>query len=258
GRDRDRVRALSPRMRYACEVDTPPVRPEYEALARDFRALAAQFDLGVDDALERDLVLVAAAFETIDRHVDATPDAAARGRLCAAILRALRDGTGEGAVRRELACTLAAVRARLVLASALGPFADQLARFFVRSERLRLTASGAEFVRCVLDEARCAAEMTLLAAPAIDVPRFARFFRVLSEIANLVDKLRDVRGDRARGEIAVRPGPVLHLRLLAAFAARVPLLLFLARRPLHLVAWGARYVLPATLTRRRAPSRWPA
>ncbi|HEY8038833.1 MAG TPA: hypothetical protein VIF15_03535, partial [Polyangiaceae bacterium] len=47
GRDRDRVRALSPRMRYACEVDTPPVRPEYEALARDFRALAAQFDLGV-------------------------------------------------------------------------------------------------------------------------------------------------------------------------------------------------------------------
>jgi len=64
------------------------VRPEYEALAHDFRALAAPFHLAVDESLERDLVLVAASFEAIDRHGDATPDGEDRMLLGAAILRA--------------------------------------------------------------------------------------------------------------------------------------------------------------------------
>src|SRR5580704_11173682 len=103
------------------------VRPEYEALARDFHALGSTFDLVVDDALERDLVLVAASFEAIDRHVDATPDASDRARLCAAILDELRCAGTPGGVPRELAATLAAVRARLPGADA---FAAHLARFF--------------------------------------------------------------------------------------------------------------------------------
>lgn len=223
------------------------VRPEYEALAHDFRALAASFDLAVDEPFERDLVLVAASFEAIDRHVDSTPVGADRARMCAAILGELRGATDGKPVRAEFAATLAGIRARLVALDALDAFVTQLARFFVRSEALRQTASTGEFVRCVLDEARCAAEMTLLVVRprlTLGATRFVRFFRLLSEIANLVDKLHDVRGDWSRGEMAARPGVLLHVRLLAAFATRLPPLLALARRPLRLIAWGARYVLP--------------
>ena len=231
----------------ACEV-----RPEYEALAHDFRALAEPFDLTVDESLERDLVLVAASFEAIDRYVDATRDGLERVRLGDAILSALREATPGDLPRGDLAATLAAIRARLVTLGALDAFVTHLARFFVRSEALRRTVSAGEFIRCVLDEARCAAEMTLLVVSArrmVGTTRFFRFFRVLSEIANLVDKLHDVRGDWERGEMAVRPGMGLRVRLLAAFAIHLPLLLFLARRPWKLIAWGARYVLPASTDR---------
>jgi hypothetical protein len=224
--------------------DPGAVRPEYEALARDFRVLAGPFDVAVDDAVERDLVLVAASFEAIDRHVDATTDAAERGRLCAAVASVLRGANTDNRIGGELFAILASIRARLVALGALEAFVTQLERFFVRSERLRRTSKGSEFVRCVLDEAKCAAEMTLLVIPVPRASRFARFFRVLSEVANLVDKLHDVRGDWARGEMAVRPGPVLHIRLIAAFASRLPALLFLAGSPLQLIVWGVRYVLP--------------
>lgn len=115
---------------------------------------------------------------------------------------------------RAIACARRGILQRdLVLA-----FAARLARFFVRSEDLRQTTHGAEYLRCIADEARCAAEMTLLVVPVASESRFARFFHVLAVVANLVDKLHDVRGDFARGEIRVRPGIALHLRLLAAFA----------------------------------------
>ena len=238
-------------MPYALDVPCE-VRPEYEALAHDFRALAEPFDLTVDESLERDLVLVAASFEAIDRYVDATPDCIERVRLGDAILSTLREATAGDLPRGELAATLAAIRARLVTLESLDAFVTHLARFFVRSEALRCTVSAGEFIRCVLDEARCAAEMTLLVVSArrmVGTTRFLRFFRVLSEIANLVDKLHDVRGDWQRGEMAVRPGIGLHARLLVAFAIRLPLLLLLARRPWKLIAWGTRYVLPASTDR---------
>ena len=234
------------------------VRPEYEALARDFRGLAAAFDLTVDEPFERDLVLVAASFEAIDRYVDATHDSVDRMRLCAAILGTLREPRADDLVRGELAATLVAVRARLLVLGALYAFVAHLERFFVRSEVLRSTATGAEFVRCVLDEARCAAAMTLLVVPLHRMEgaaRFARFFRVLSEIANLVDKLHDVRGDWSRGEMTVRPGLGLHVLLVVAFAIRLPSLLVLARRPWQVLAWGARYVMPGSSNRELRAAR---
>jgi hypothetical protein len=219
-------------------------RPEYAALASHFRVLAACFDLPMTGAIEEVLSLVAATFEVVDRHVDAIPDPAGRATLGDAILHALREGDPGALVHSELSTVLAVMRSRLEVTAATDAFAAELARFFERTEVLRTTRSGAMFVGCIVDEARCAAEMTLLAVPSLRVPRFARFFRVLSEVANLIDKVHDVRGDRARGEIAVRAGPVLHVRLLAALAIRIPTLLLLARRPLSVVAWGARYLLP--------------
>jgi hypothetical protein len=217
------------------------MRPEYEMLARDFSSLARQFGIAVDARLERDLLTLMAAFEAIDRHVDALPDAASRATLAGAIVSCVRGG---GAIDGELGVRIAALRSLLAPIAATGFVADSLARFFAHSEQLRATTDARDYLRAVLDEAARASEMTLaVAARAVDQD-FARFFAVLSEVANLVDKLHDVRGDRRRGEIAVAAGARLHALLLYAFLRRCARLLALAPRPLALIAWGARYLIP--------------
>lgn len=219
------------------------VRTEYFTLARDFRALAAQFDLAVDAALERDLIRLMAAFEAIDRHVDALGEREARARLAARIVAAIErdDATLDGELRArlgELRAILPPGGARFV--------AGSLARFFAHSEELRTTTDPTRYLRAVLDEAARASEMTLLIAARLADARFSRFFGVLSEVANLLDKLHDVRGDHRRGEIAIAADVRLHARLAAAFAARAARLLLLAPRPLKLLAWAARYFVPPT------------
>jgi hypothetical protein len=228
------------------------VRAEYERLARDFPALAAQFGLTVDAALAHDLVELIGVFEAVDRRIDQLEDAAARAALTAAIVRALRDGS---AIDSELDAQLAALR-RLTAHGERARVSACVARFFACSEILRRTTDARAFVQAVLDEAAPACELTLLVAGrAVDAP-FARCFARLSEVANLVDKLHDVRGDRRRGEIAVRAGARLHAALLAAFVDRCARMLWLSPRPLALVAWGARYLIPPPSD--REPSRRPS
>jgi hypothetical protein len=219
------------------------VRTEYERLARDFPALAAQFGLAIDGALADDLVQLIGVFEAVDRRIDAIADAQARAQLAAAIVRTLG---GSGAViDGELDAQLAALQ-RLTAHGDRARVAACVARFFACSEILRTTTDARAFVQAVLDEAAPACELTLLvAARAVDAP-FARCFARLSEVANLVDKLHDVRGDRRRGEIAVRAGARLHAALLGAFVERSARMLWLAPKPLALVAWGARYLIPPT------------
>lgn len=218
------------------------VRPEYERLARDFPALAAQFGICVDAALQRALLDLMSVFEAVDRHVDAVADAAARARLTASIVGALGGGA---ALHGELGASIATLRRLTAHAGAAEPrVVDGVARFFARSETLRTTTEPRCFVQAVLDEAAAACDLALFVAARIADARFARFFAVLSEVANLVDKLHDVRGDRRRGEIAVRAGARLHARLAAALLVRCVLLLRLAPRPLALIAWGARYLVP--------------
>jgi hypothetical protein len=216
------------------------VRTEYERLARDFPALAAQFGLTIDAALADDLVELIGVFEAVDRRIDQIEAAADRAALAAAIVRTLREGT---AIDGELDAQLAALL-RLTAHGERERVAACVARFFECSEILRNTTDARAFVRAVLDEAAPACELTLLvAARAVDAP-FARCFARLSEVANLVDKLHDVRGDRRRGEIVVRAGARLHAALLAAFVDRCARMLWLSPKPLALVAWGARYLLP--------------
>jgi hypothetical protein len=217
------------------------VRAEYFTLARDFRALASQFGFSVEPALERDLICLMAAFEAIDRHVDARSDREERARLEQSIVAAVE--MDDAALDDELRARLGELRAILPPGGARF-VAGSLARFFAHSEELRTTTDPSRYLRAVLDEAARASEMTLLIAARLADARFTRFFGVLSEVANLVDKLHDVRGDRRRGEIAVAADAALHARLAAAFAARAARLLLLAPRPLKLVAWGARYLVP--------------
>ncbi|HEY2744384.1 MAG TPA: hypothetical protein VGL86_07170 [Polyangia bacterium] len=227
----------------------PAPRPEYERLARDFPSLAAQFGLTVDAALAGELVDLIGVFEAVDRHVDAIDDAGARVALQRSILAALDGGAP---LDGELGARVAVLR-RLAArdAGAARRCGAEVERFFARSETLRTTTDARVFVRTVLDEAAPACALTLDVAARLASPEFARFFAVLSEVANLVDKLHDVRGDRRRGEIAVRAGARLHAALFAALVVRGAKLLWLAPKPLALVAWGARHLLPPASHRDR-------
>ncbi len=220
------------------------VRTEYARLGRVFPSLAAQFGIAVDAELAAELLDLIGVFEAVDRHVDAVRDAGARAALQRSIVDALR---GEVSLDGELGTRLATLR-RLAAhdADAAHRCAAEVERFFARSETLRTTTDARVFVRAVLDEAAPACALTLDVAARIANPEFARFFAVLAEAANLVDKLHDVRGDHRRGEIAVRPGARLHTALLLAFVVRGAKLLWLAPKPLALVAWGARHLAPPT------------
>ena len=224
------------------------VRAEYERLGRDFPTLAAHFGIRIDAALAGELVELIGVFEAVDRHVDSINDAGARAALAASIVRALREEAApDGKIDGELGASLAALRRLTARGGALpADVVGSVERFFARSETLRTTTCARTFVQAVVDEAAPACELALLVAARVADAEFARFFAVLSEVANLVDKLHDVRGDRRRGEIAVRTGTRLHARLAAAFLVRCALLLRLTPRPLSLIVWGARYLVPPT------------
>ena len=190
-------------------------------------------------------------FEAVDRRIDAVDSPAARSRMCVAILDALRaDDAIADQLDDELASQLATLR-RLTAHGARARVCACVERFFACSEILRTTRDAAAYVRAVVDEAAPACELTLLVAARAATPEFARCFARLSEVANLVDKLHDVRGDRRRGEIAVRAGARLHAALLGAFVERAARMLLAAPKPLALVAWGARYLVPPSEPPRR-------
>jgi len=219
------------------------VRPEYERLARDFPRLAAQFGIVVDAGLGDDLVALIGVFEAVDRRIDAVGDADARAELAAKIVGALRE---RATIDGELDAQLATLR-RLTAHGERARVAACVERFFACSEILRTTTDPGAFVQAVVDEAAPACELTLLVSARATTTQFARCFARLSEVANLVDKLHDVRGDHRRGEIAIRAGARLHAALLTAFVARTVAMLSLAPKPLALVAWGARYLMPPML-----------
>src|SRR4051794_40854435 len=121
-----------------------PVRAEYETLARDFPALAAQFGITVDDALAGELVDLMAAFETVDRHLDALGDAHARVALGDAVLGALR---GERRLDGELGARLDELHALVHRGGSLERVSDGVARLMAHSERLRTTTDARVFVQ---------------------------------------------------------------------------------------------------------------
>lgn len=218
-------------------------RPEYATLARDLAWIAADFGVALDGAAQARVVGLAVCFEAIDRHLDETGEDAARARLSESLVRGV-GGRGDAPLPAPVEPHAAWLRD--ALGAERPAFARALSRFFACTEALRRSTRAEEFVRCVREEARCAAEMIVAIAAPLGAPRFARFLGRLAVVANLVDKLKDVRGDAARGEVRIAPGPWLHLRMLAELALRAPALVLFAPRPVRLAWWGARHMLPTS------------
>jgi hypothetical protein len=116
------------------------------------------------------------------------------------------------------------------------------------SETLRLTDDPQVYVGAVLREGRLTAALALLIADRGCGRAFRRFFFRLAGPANVVDKLRDARADRARGEIRIEPGLRLHARLVLSIAVRLPALLASHPRWWRVIGLGVRYLLVPSTT----------
>lgn len=231
------------------------VRLEYVELAQHLEFLRGAFDLPCSPTQQRDVATTLAAFECIDRHYDVVGDAPARRALGAAVIGALR---GETAIEsRELQAQVDRLRAVFAAHRAIERCAELMRRFIDATERVRAARSAATYVAGVQDEGRLTSEMVLLLLEPERAVAFTRFFSALGVVANLVDKLCDVRRDHRAGEVALRPGVRVHARLVAAFvrgAVRV-IAAFPERRALAM--WGVRYLAPLVRGDRSAPAPAP-
>jgi hypothetical protein len=219
------------------------VRPEYLRLARDLERLVAGFGGRLEDGVRQDVITLIAAVECIDRLVDVLPERSDRERLGADVLRALRDGSTSPEWGEELRARTAGLRDVLVRRDVVAPFLAIARDALHNAERLRECRTHDEYVARVVAEGRLTTKLALTVAGDVCGDDFVRFFVWLGEPANLVDKLRDARGDAARGEMVLSPGPGLHLRLAAEILRRLPRLLRPYPRPFWLLAWGAKYLL---------------
>jgi hypothetical protein len=217
----------------------PPPRPEYAKLVADLPALAAEFGEALGTAARGRVSTYMAALECIDRHLDAIPTATARQAFGGEVL-ALLSGDDRQRIRLEpeVARETARLRDVLVASGALGAFLGFGRAALTNTELMRTTPSRDVYLECVRREGVLTVELTIAVLGADAPPKLADFLRAVAELGNLFDKLVDARGDHRRGELAVRPGVRLHLRLLAALLARVPTAA--ARHPsfLRFARWG--------------------
>jgi len=216
------------------------VRPEYRKLAEDLPRLAEAFGCPLTARACGDLMVFTLALECIDRELDAIGDAAERARFGARLLAAL---DGEGArFGDELDGHLEALEPVLRRIGAGERFLALGAAALDNTERMRTTRDAGEFLLCVRREGVYTVELALLFVEAELSAACCAFLRSVAEMGNLVDKLKDARGDFQRGEMAVAPGVVLHARLVGLILRRVPAAAALHPSLSGFVRWGASYL----------------
>jgi hypothetical protein len=220
------------------------IRTEYQTLVDRLPALVHDLEGTISGPELRDLEIVMAAIECIDRVLDGLDDPARRSAFSAGVLAglvepaAIDDGTPE--LDRQL-CRLREVIASRGVAE---PFWGLAREALGNTESLRTTRDVADYLDRVEHEGRLTVELALLFFPPHTGARVVGFLRAIGDVANLVDKLLDARGDFVRGELALRPGVWFHVRLLGRLVRRIPRAAALHPRRLQFAAWGLSWLPP--------------
>jgi hypothetical protein len=218
------------------------VRPEYRKLAVDLPVLAESFGCTLPASARADLLVFTLTLECIDRLLDAIADADERARFGEALLAALADERAGEALPSELRAHLDQLRPVLARTGARQRLVALGTDALANTERMRVTRDTGEYLARVRAEGRFTVEMALLFVEPWLSPACRAFLRSVAEMGNLVDKLKDARGDFRRGEMAVAPDVLLHARLLASILKRVPAAAALHPRLLGFVRWGVGYL----------------
>jgi hypothetical protein len=217
------------------------VRREYFKLPRDLAVLTRSFGIILPLELQRDAAVLTFAIECADRLLDSIPLADRRARFRADVLSCLRRQTFSNEdLTLELVGWLGRLRKvgeRRNIHERLCQMADEL---LDNSECMRTARDHRQFVECALKEGRLMVGMLLLILAGVSTARFDSFMRLLSEPANLGDKLRDARADFRSGEISVEPTWRFHARLSYEFLKRTARLAPFSLLNWRLAGWGVR------------------
>ena len=212
-------------------------RPEYAALVDGLPALMHDLGSTISPANLADVRVFTTALEHIDRELDAIDSAADRRDFGARLLAALVDPDV-----RVSDIELDELRAVLVRRGVTRAFSALARRALANSERMRLTRSPREYLDAIELEGRLTVELVLLFLEPDAGPAFVEFLRAVGDVANLFDKLVDMRADHRRGELALVPSVRLHARVAARLVRRVPSVVARHPRRVRLVGWGVGWM----------------
>jgi hypothetical protein len=228
------------------------VRPEYQAMVDGYPALLGQFGVAISATALDDLGVLMRAIEQIDRVLDGTAHSAARAAIALAIVAALRDPLVSSDAR-----LVGAVEELRVMALRRGISNELVAiatEALDNTERMRRARDREHYLACVEREGELTVELALLVAPLGDNEvgrRATAFLRAVAAPANLLDKLVDLRGDHARGEVAVSAGVRTHAAIARRLVARSWTASALHPNRWRFTTWGLRWLVGAHDGRRR-------
>ena len=212
-------------------------RPEYVALVDGLPALMRDLGSTITPANLRDVRVFMLALEHIDRVLDAIVDRADRRAFGERLLAAIANGDA-----RFSDIELGELYAVLARRGRTAAFVALARTALVNSERMRTTRDAHEYLDAIELEGRLTVELVLLFVDPDAGPAVAAFLRAVGDIANLFDKLIDMRADHRRGELALRPSIRLHARVLARILRRLPSVAATHPRRLRFVGWSVGWV----------------
>ena len=226
---------------HTVEVGTT-VRQEYLNLPRDLRELARGFNLDLPLDCQQDAAILVFAIECVDRILDSLPDPVERAQFAADVLAVLerKTSTPNNPLAPEVRERLSQLHEVIHRRDISGSFCRITRRILRNSEQMRTTRRSVFYIEAALAEGRWMVELLLLILGDAVTPRFREFMRQVAGPANLGDKLRDARQDFTLGELAIKPGFMLHLRLGCGMLWRIMALAlrFCAYR--RVLTWGLK------------------
>ena len=182
------------------------------------------------------------AIECVDRILDSFPKATDRAQFAADVLTVLEGKTtaADDALSAEVRARLSQLHEVIHRRNIAGSFCRITRRILRNSEQMRTTRRSAFYVQGALAEGRWMVELLLLILGSTVTPRFREFMRQVAGPANLGDKLRDARHDFTLGELAIKPGLGLHLRLGCGMSWRIVALAYRFCAYRRVLTWGLK------------------
>ncbi len=214
----------------APEVEIAP-RAEYQALVDGYPDLLRPFGVALSATDLADLSILMAAMEHVDRVLDGEPSAVRRIAFAARVIDQLAGTEAERTLPQV--CALRQVAVRRAIAPALEALIGEA---LANCEQIRSARGRDHYLACVEREGTLCIELALLVVPLPAGP--AAFLRAIAPAANLMDKLIDLRGDHARGEVAVDPGARTHALLAARLVRHAWSASRLHPDPARFTRWG--------------------
>lgn len=226
---------------------SPHIRSEYRKLAADLPLLAAGFGIRLPSHIVQDAAVLAFSMECIDRLLDDLSQSQRRRDFSAAVMAFLTREDLEAQnpdFTAELVGWLRCLRAMVERHGVAGPFYQAAREIFINTEVMRSTTNVGCYVACVIREGQLTVELLLLLVGSWCSVGFQDFFRALAGAGNLVDKIRDVRADYRRGELAIPPGLWFRLRLWLKLLRQLPRIARRMPSPVRFLRWGLGYLFP--------------